>query len=200
MGPFMWLPWLLPSSWCNLYKALLFAVCMDTNLQKMVLTCTQVALSMWKVKYLSDTESEPGLSSEDEAEGLPPHWAVARRLPAHHGGAPFQSPGSQPAAASTVAGMYLVTLITKMIAFYYLTSNYVVASPVTFFRYNLVVLLPVVGTPMGMNTDEGAILEPHQMAVDRQDLRRLHHLTVAMLGGMSMMRYTAVLIVAGSTE
>ena len=59
---------------------------------------------MWKVKYLSDTESEPGLSSEDEAEGLPPHRAVARRLPAHHGGAPFQSPVPQPAAASTTAG------------------------------------------------------------------------------------------------
>ena len=45
----------------------------DTDLDKTVLTCTQVALSMWKVKYLSDTESEPGLSSEDEAEGLSPH-------------------------------------------------------------------------------------------------------------------------------
>ena len=36
---------------------------------------------------------------------------------------------------------------------------------------------------MGTNTDEGAILEPHQMAVDCQDLRRLHCLTGAMLGG-----------------
>ena len=45
----------------------------DADLEKTVLTCTQVALSMWKVKYLSDTESEPGLSSEDEAEGLSPH-------------------------------------------------------------------------------------------------------------------------------
>ena len=51
---------------------------------------------MWKVKYLSDTKSEPGLSCEDEAEGLPPHRAVARRLPAHHGGALCQSPASQP--------------------------------------------------------------------------------------------------------
>ena len=89
----------------GLYKALLFAVHTDTNLQKMVLTCTQVALSTWKVKYLSDMESELGLSSEDEAEGLPPHRAVARRLPAHHGGAPFQSPVPQPAAASSTVGM-----------------------------------------------------------------------------------------------
>ena len=71
----------------------------------MVLTCTQVALSMWKVKYLSDTESEPGLSSKDEVEGLPPHRAVARRLPAHHGGALFQSLAPQPTAASTMTGM-----------------------------------------------------------------------------------------------
>ena len=70
-----------------------------------------------------------------------------------------------------------------MITFYYLTSNYVVTSPIAFFRHNLVVPLPDVGTPMGMNTDEGAILEPHQMAVDHQDLRGLHHLTGAMLGG-----------------
>ena len=34
-----------------------------------------------------------------------------------------------------------------------------------------------------MNTDEGAVLEPHQMAVDHKELRRLHHLTGAMLGG-----------------
>ena len=62
----------------------------------MVLTCSQVALSMWKVKYLSDTESKPGISSEDEAEGLAPHRAVARRLPVQHGGAPFQSPAPVP--------------------------------------------------------------------------------------------------------
>ena len=68
----------------------------DIDLDKTVLTCTQVALSMWKVKYLSSTKSEPSLSSEDEAEGPPPHRAVARRLPARHGGAPFQSPTPQP--------------------------------------------------------------------------------------------------------
>ena len=77
----------------------------DADLQKTVLTCTQVAPSMWKVKYLSDTESEPGLSSEDEAEGLPPHRAVVRRLPAHHGGAPFQLPAPQPTALSAAMGM-----------------------------------------------------------------------------------------------
>ena len=34
-----------------------------------------------------------------------------------------------------------------------------------------------------MSTDEGAVLEPHQVAVDHQELRRLHHLMGAMLGG-----------------
>ena len=74
---------------------------MDADLNKVVLTCSQVALSMWKVKYLSDTESEPGLSSEDEAEGLPPHRAVMRRFLAHHGGSPFQSPAPQPTPSAT---------------------------------------------------------------------------------------------------
>ena len=74
---------------------------MDTDLNKVVLTCSQVALSMWKAKYLSDTESEPVLSSEDEAEGLPPHRAVVRRLPAHHGGSPFQSPAPQHTPSAT---------------------------------------------------------------------------------------------------
>ena len=73
----------------------------DTDLDKTVLTCTQVALSMWKVKYLSDTKSEPGLSSDNEAEGLPPHRAVVRRLLAHPGGAPFQSPAPQPTPSVT---------------------------------------------------------------------------------------------------
>ena len=88
-----------------LYKAVLFAVCTDADLEKTVLTCTQVALSMWKVKYLSDTESEPGLSSKDKAEGLPPHRAVVRQLPAHHGGAQFQSPAPQPTTPSATTGM-----------------------------------------------------------------------------------------------
>ena len=60
----------------------------NRSLQKDVLTCSQVSLSLWKIKYLSDTELEPGLSSEDEAVGLPLHRAVARRLPAPQGGVP----------------------------------------------------------------------------------------------------------------
>ena len=63
-----------------------------------MLTCSQVALSMWKAKYLSDTEEDPGLSSEDEAAGLPPHSSVARRLPVSHGGAPYQAPFHLPEA------------------------------------------------------------------------------------------------------
>ena len=62
----------------------------DASLQKDVLTCSQVSLSMWKIKYLSDTESELGLSSEDEAVGMPLHKAVARRLPGYQGGVPVQ--------------------------------------------------------------------------------------------------------------
>ena len=50
-----------------------------------MLSCSQVSLSQWKAKYLSDTESDPGLSSEDEAVGLPLHKAVARRLPGSRG-------------------------------------------------------------------------------------------------------------------
>ena len=40
-----------------------------------------------------------------------------------------------------------------------------------------------VGTSVGTSTEEGAVLEPHQVAVDHQELRRLHHLMGAMLGG-----------------
>ena len=61
------------------------------SLQKDVLTCSQVSLSLWKIKYLSDTESEPGLISEDEAVGMPLHKAVARRLPGYWGGVPVQT-------------------------------------------------------------------------------------------------------------
>ena len=56
-----------------------------------MLTCSQVSLSLWKIKYLSDIESEPGLSSEDEAVGMPLHKAVARRLPGYRGGVPVQT-------------------------------------------------------------------------------------------------------------
>ena len=76
----------------------------------MVLTCSQVALSMWKAKYLSDTK-DPGLSSEDEAAGLLPHRSVARRLPVSHGSAPYHTPFHlqeaipQPSAPAAAAGV-----------------------------------------------------------------------------------------------
>ena len=70
---------------------LFFSVRADASLQKDVLTCSQVSLSLWKIKYLSDTESKPGLSSEDEAVGMPLHKAVARRLPGYQGAAPVQT-------------------------------------------------------------------------------------------------------------
>ena len=81
---------------CSCMFSIFIVVQTDVDLNKVVLTCSQVALSMWKVKYLSDTESEPGISSEDEAEGLAPHRAVARCLPVWHGGASFQSPAPVP--------------------------------------------------------------------------------------------------------
>ena len=34
-----------------------------------------------------------------------------------------------------------------------------------------------------MSTEEGVVLEPYHVAVDCQELRRLHHLMGAMLGG-----------------
>ena len=46
----------------------------------------------------SDTEEDPGLSSEDEGASLLPHRAVARRLPVPHGGAPYQVPFCLPEA------------------------------------------------------------------------------------------------------
>ena len=92
----------------------------DAFLQKDVLTCSQVSLSLWKIKYLSNTESEPGLSSEDEAVGMPLHKAVTRRLPGYWGG--------------------------------------------------------------GTSTEGEGVLQPHQMAVDKQELQRLHHLTGAYAG------------------
>ena len=36
---------------------------------------------------------------------------------------------------------------------------------------------------MGTSTEVGAVLGPHQVAVDKQELRRLHHLTGVMMGG-----------------
>ena len=81
---------------CTCMFLIFIVVQTDVDLNKVALTCSQVALSMWKVKYLSDTESEPGISSEDEAEGLAPHRAVARHLPVWHGGAPLQSPSQVP--------------------------------------------------------------------------------------------------------
>ena len=37
---------------------------------------------------------------------------------------------------------------------------------------------------VGTSTEGEGVLQSHQMAVDKQELRRLHHLTGAMLGGV----------------
>ena len=95
-----------------------------------MLLCSQVSLSRWKTKYLSDTESDPGLSSEDEAVGLPLHKAVAQRLPGSRGRETIQtstltqatgdpsegvsaaggeSDNSEPPAPESSAGKHLVT-------------------------------------------------------------------------------------------
>ena len=68
------------------YFLFVFLVKCNELLEKDVLACSQVALSMWKAKYLSDTEEEPGLSSKDEATGMDQHQAIARRLPSAHRG------------------------------------------------------------------------------------------------------------------
>ena len=67
-----------------------------------MLSCSQVSLSRWKTKYLSDTESDPGLSSEDEAVGLPLHKAVAQRLPGSRGRETVQTSTSTPATGTQV--------------------------------------------------------------------------------------------------
>ena len=85
--------------------------------------CSQVALLMWKAKYLSDTEEEPGLSSEDEVTGLPPHRAVAGCLPLAHGGVPMPLPAPQPILllrVPTATGMYWIILPGKLVACYLL--------------------------------------------------------------------------------
>ena len=76
----------------------------DADLMKSVLETSRLLTSPYKAEHPSDTESEPGLSSEDKAEGLPPHRAVARRLPAHHGGALYQLPAPQPTPPSAATG------------------------------------------------------------------------------------------------
>ena len=69
-----------------------------------MLTCSQVSLSLWKIKYLSNTESEPGLSSEDEAVVMPLHKAVARRLPGYWGGALVQTSTSTQSTSVGLSG------------------------------------------------------------------------------------------------
>ena len=76
----------------------------DASLQKDVLTCSQASLSLRKVKYLSNTESELGLSSEDEAVGMPLHKAVTRRLPGYQGGAPVQTSTSTQSTSVGLSG------------------------------------------------------------------------------------------------
>ena len=68
---------------------------------------------MWKAKYLSDTEEEPGLSSEDEATGLSPHRVVARRLPSAHGGVPMPLSVPEPISSveSTESNRYVLDCI-----------------------------------------------------------------------------------------
>ena len=69
-----------------------------------MLTCSQVSLSLWKIRYLSDTESKLGLSSEDEALGMPLHKAVARRLPGYRSGAPLQTSTSTQSTSVGLSG------------------------------------------------------------------------------------------------
>ena len=61
--------------------------------------------------------------------------------------------------------------------------NYVVALQVTFSEAHSNHIVVFAGTSVETSTDEGAVLEPHQVAVDCQELKRLHCLMGAMLGG-----------------
>ena len=70
-----------------------------------MLLCSQVSLSLWKTKYLSDTESDPGLSSKDEAVGLPLHKAVAQRLLGSQGRETVQTSTSTQATGEPSEGI-----------------------------------------------------------------------------------------------
>ena len=48
--------------------------------------------------------AEPGLSSEDEAVGMPLHKAVTRRLPGYWGGAPVQTSTSTQSTSVGLSG------------------------------------------------------------------------------------------------
>ena len=61
--------------------------------------------------------------------------------------------------------------------------NYVVALFIAFSKACSNHIVVFAGASVGMSTDEGAMLECHQVTVDCQELKRLHHLTGAMLGG-----------------
>ena len=70
-----------------------------------------------------------------------------------------------------------------MVTCYCFICNYVVALPVAFSKAHLNHIVISAEHQWGTSTDEGAVLEPHQVAVDCQELKRLHCLMGAMLGG-----------------
>ena len=155
---------------------------------------------MWKAKYLTDTDEEPELSSEDEATGMAPHQAVARHLPTAWGDVPLQSPESWPILmprVPTATGAYWSPVLFNWSPVSYFSvilmltvqSPVLVSdqSPVTYFNVilvltvwlpvlvrNNIVLFSVVATLVGMSIESGLLLEPHQVVVDLQELRRLH--------------------------
>ena len=89
-------------------------------LEKDILTCSQVTLSMWKAKYLSHTDEDPGLSSEDEATGLPPHRTAVRHLPSAQGGvfAPLPAPQPQLRVPTATTGTCWATLSKEVVTYY----------------------------------------------------------------------------------
>ena len=67
-----------------------FSVLADASLLKSVLECSVLEVSRWKVEHLTDTKDDVmvGLTSEDEAEGLPTTLGIAR----HWFGGPARVP------------------------------------------------------------------------------------------------------------
>ena len=53
-------------------------------------------------------------------------------------------------------------------------------------------ILSFAAMSVGMSTEVGAVLGPHQVAIDKQELRRLYHLTGTMIGGTTPSGVVAV--------
>ena len=71
--PLVMLLYMLTLSGCVMGCVVLFAVKADEDLSKYVLECSRLSHTLWKHCFPQDTEDEAsvGISSEDEADGMP---------------------------------------------------------------------------------------------------------------------------------